>query len=792
MLILLGKGIAARIPGQGGEQLVPEDGQGIVLTGADHQGIVVLGRVLAVEGVLEHVLAVAAPEIDLEALFGVCQAHVTEHFDAAVDGKAGIALVKGQIAENFVFGPEIGVDTGAAEHLIGIHGDAGYGQGVVFVDDIGGSDHIAGQLIRFEGRKAHHGGGGEADGVGVELGFCGGQAAVQGVADLAGAGEDHIYGFYIVVDTVGGLQHGGGGNEGNPGAVFGTRGWLGEVIGTIFAADPADTSLVGHIIDVDIVGEAAAEFGNVYPALLAAQGEGGIDGVAAQLRLAGADDHDPLAGFQDPVGQTEHLGVGRIIAEGKILQIQGLLGGVDQLHPVVALAVGLHQVGCVGGHHLADQQRAGGCGAGCHIGGTALVGIGVTGGGLSGDGVGTVLVQGIGAVVLQSGDLQRGQHIAGGAGEQQGAAALLHGETGLAGGGTGAAAQDQHRFTGLKHQILQPVEAALVGIVAEVAAGEIRGSGTGILQLHPVAQVACGIGNGAEVGGHDLVDHDVQIRGVHKGQPLTEALVIIAEAGGSFPADCPAAVGLEGPGGILRHLGHISLADGVAHGAGEHNGAAGAGQGKGGFAFGGTVTGAADHGPLTGLQHQLGDLPLEGIGRVIAEIAAGQIHVGLSGIVQLDPVAEGALRIQGGTGVGGHDLADNNLNAVQRAHGLQPFLIALGGVFKAGCGLGAGGPETCVIPHQGHILIQPGHIHTVHHHIGAVVQEDGVGTLGGNTEGCILAGITGLVAPDGNVAIGGQDGALGEDVADGVQRVGEHIAGDIGGSCGEVAQLNVV
>ena len=52
-------------------------------------------------------------------------------------------------------------------------------------------------------------------------------------------------------------QHFGGcGDKGNPGSIFGTRGWFGEVVGTVFTVNSAHTVLIGRVVNTDKIGTA--------------------------------------------------------------------------------------------------------------------------------------------------------------------------------------------------------------------------------------------------------------------------------------------------------------------------------------------------------------------------------------------------------------------------------------------------------------------------------------------------------------------------------------------------------
>ena len=66
------------------------------------------------------------------------------------------------------------------------------------------------------------------------------------------------------------------------------------------------------------------------------------------------------------------------------------------------------------------------------------------------------------------------------------------------------------------------------------------------------------------------------------------------------------------------------------------------------------------HQPPVGRHRSLRELPLERQGGVIAQPGAGQVHGRRAGIVELDPVGEGAVDIGQRAGVGAHELVDDH------------------------------------------------------------------------------------------------------------------------------------
>ena len=181
----LGQHLVRHVPAQGGKQLVPENGLGIVLSRPDAQGVVDLGAVLAVDRVVQCAAAVQAAEGDLEALLGMDQVGVAVHFNAAVDGKAPVPLKEGHIAGDLPIPFILGVNAAGAEHAHGIHRQGDHRQGVILVDDVAGGDHIVGQLALRVALGPDHRGLGQCQRAGVQGRIHGRLPAVQGVIDGA-------------------------------------------------------------------------------------------------------------------------------------------------------------------------------------------------------------------------------------------------------------------------------------------------------------------------------------------------------------------------------------------------------------------------------------------------------------------------------------------------------------------------------------------------------------------------------------------------------------------------------
>ena len=133
------------------------------------------------------------------------------HFHAGVDGEAlSVQLKELQAAADLPVPVVVGVDAAAAEEGFGHRHDADHGEGMIFIDDIHGGDHIAGQLAAFNAHHPQGGGFGQGNGAGIGHGIGGGVAAVGGVVELAVAVQLHDDAVHIVVHAVGGEHLGGG------------------------------------------------------------------------------------------------------------------------------------------------------------------------------------------------------------------------------------------------------------------------------------------------------------------------------------------------------------------------------------------------------------------------------------------------------------------------------------------------------------------------------------------------------------------------------------------------------
>ena len=421
----------------------------------------------------------------------------------------------------------------------------------------------------------------------------------------------------------------------------------------------------------------------------------------------------------------------------------------------------------------------------------SVLGVLIAGGGVGGLFVGAVRPQRPGTVFSQPGDLHLVDHVAHSAGQQHGDAVPVQGEVGFAFRSIASGAGNHHPLSCLEgHGGNGPLH-AVGGIVGQVDTLQHHGGGAGIVQLHPVAQAAGLVGDGAAVGGHNLADDNLRGLIAHSAEPgvITGLVVLIAGGGqGGFGVGF---ILLQRPGAVLTQLGDLHQGNGVAQGTGENHGAAAAGQGKIRISLAGRAACAADDGAFIGFQSQAFDHPLGPVLGVIGQEAAVQGD-GFGAVVpQLHPVALMAVAVDDGVAVAGHDFTDDHLGFA-RALGLEPGFKARFGVFVAGGGLNGGGPAAVVQTNQRHIVVGSGNFVSVYHHVGAVVQADCVATALGNAEECVAVGVAFLVAPAYDVTMGLDHRAVGEGVADGFAVVGEHVAGDIDGRIRGVAYLDKV
>ena len=184
--IPLGQDLIGHIPGQGGKEFIAENGGGIVLAGPDDQRVVNIGTFLAVDRIGQILLAVSTAEIDFEAFLRGFQTCVAVHLDTCIDGKtAAVQLKKLQIAPDLPVGFVILVDAAAFGQQIRYSHQGNHRQGVIFIDDVGRGNDIAGELALLDAHKTEGSGLFQGDGTGIFSGIFIGIAAVGGVVELA-------------------------------------------------------------------------------------------------------------------------------------------------------------------------------------------------------------------------------------------------------------------------------------------------------------------------------------------------------------------------------------------------------------------------------------------------------------------------------------------------------------------------------------------------------------------------------------------------------------------------------
>ena len=511
-----------------------------------------------------------------------------------------------------------------------------------------------------------------------------------------------------------------------------------------------------------------------------------------QIRVAGADDDVAFIGFQRHIGQYEFLQFVRIVGQGVAGQVDGAVRYVLHFHPVVVLTVILDHILGVGGHDFRNDQLAVNdlIAPECQI---TVLSIGIAGGGNIALEEHAVGLKCPGPVLAHSGNVDLVDDVADRAGEHHGAAFPGQGEVGFALRCIAAGAGNHQTGAGGQGDIRQSPLRPVRGVIGQEDTGKIhRGTG-GVVDLNPVAEGAVLAENGAAVGGHDLADDDLgghMAHGIHPGF-ITGLGVFVA---GGSPGDfCKAAVVLQGPGALLAHFGAFHLVDGVAVGTGEDHGAAIPGKGEIGFVFFCHASCTADDRPLTGFDGHVRYHPLGPVLRVVGEECTLEGHGLLAGVIELNPVGLLAFTVYDAEAAAGSHLADDQRNLFSAGIlGLEPGIKASFRILEAGGGVGHVDPVTLAVPGQRYVVVDGGHGHLVNEHVGTVVQADDILALFGNAEIGIGGGFTVLHAPAYDIAVGIEDGAPGEGVANGVRLVAQHVSGDIDGHVGGVVNFNKI
>ena len=193
----------------------------------------------------------------------------------------------------------------------------------------------------------------------------------------------------------------------------------------------------------------------------------------------------------------------------------------------------------------------------------------------------------------------------------------------------------------------------------------------------------------------------------------------------------------------------------------------------------------------------LGELPLPAAAQVVRKAVAGQIHRGLGGIVDFNPVREAVVLIHQGGLVGGHHLGDVHAGLVQGAEVVVHLRLAALVVGQAGGRHLAHGEGAVPAPGIGAVLGQVVHNHAIHQAAVVVRQYDGIvlgadfeigmGHAGGAVRP-ILAGAEHHIVP-----VGRHHRALGEAPLEGlVFLVAQGVVVQADGAVGGVVQFNPV
>ena len=341
-------------------------------------------------------------------------------------------------------------------------------------------------------------------------------------------------------------------------------------------------------------------------------------------------------------------------------QIHRLGTGVVQLHPVAALfSVGRrHRVG--GGEHLVDKDV--GIVDGPHVAVRVRHALGVVGPARRRQLVhGPVVRVGhpaVGDVLADVGHRDPVHQLAGPGGQHDGLPLARQRKVGMGDAVSlhlvFAGAEDDVVLAGLDHRALgeEPFEGLLL-VVGHGQLAQVDGGGAGVVQLHPVGQVAVLVAKAGLGHGHHFVDHQgVRLQG-EVGQIIEMPVLGLFIAGGVL-------VGLDPAGGgalvafVRVQRRHRDLVQARAVLVKQEDRAAQAGQLELGVQGARGIVPvhlvAEDDDPLAGVQ---GDVRKEELDLVGAVGKADVFHVDrrFRRILDFHPVAEGAVFVRQGAGV---------------------------------------------------------------------------------------------------------------------------------------------
>ena len=305
---------------------------------------------------------------------------------------------------------------------------------------------------------------------------------------------------------------------------------------------PGVAAVLGDVVNQHAIHQAAPAVGQDDGVLLRADaevrvGHGGSVGVAI---LAGAEDHIvSMGGHHRPGGEAPAQGLVLLVGQGVVVQADGLVSGVVQLHPVHQLAVLVSQAGKGIWHDFADDQRA----VGDHGSGAVLLmalrRIGVARAEQGGGGKGAVLLQGVAFVPAHDGQGQGVNLIGVGVEQVQRLPHRGQLELGMEGlarlSSVGVRAEHHHPLVRLEGHIGEQEADGVVAVAqADVLQADLMIAA--VPDLHPVGEVAVFIGDGGAVGGHDLAEHQPLIGADQHVLPLLHQAAVGAGGVGG-PAD---------------------------------------------------------------------------------------------------------------------------------------------------------------------------------------------------------------------------------------------------------------
>ena len=350
---------------------------------------------------------------------------------------------------------------------------------------------------------------------------------------------------------------------------------------------------------------------------------------------------------------------------------------------------------------------------------------------------------------------------------------------------------DDHRFTGAQRSGRQRKHCRGVGVFADAVAGKIHRLPGNILDLHPVVAHTKSLGQVPVIGSHDLPDSEGTLRHHVRAKLAVSCIVVgIARRG----------IGTALHTDAVHHEGHIcfrrtkfDLIHFTAHKGSEDQALAARRQRKAGMdlvILDRIAAGKINQHPLTAMKLAGRQLPFCGVGGIVRQIPAIQLHRICTGIPKLCPVR----KISPGIGqlVLGcrHQFADDHTarfctDILQKGI-VALFVVSIAGrrqLTKTPLPILATGLRTAV-HRQG--------FHQFHDTAIGILEDHILTAQPGEAEGSDIPGLHALTAIHQQIAMAGDHRTGGEIILVISHIVRQTVTGNVHGCIAAVIQLNPV